>query len=358
MRTMGLLGVAVVLLGLFGVPAWADDILLHDGHTLDATVVSSTEQGIAVSKTLPDGGAMKYKISASGLDPHWFYALRNAALGQDADGRMHLALWAYENGLFNQARAQYAKVQKLDPKVAAAFKGSLVPGLRAGIASTMLKGAKKRIRDGQFREAKSILAKVITALGDTPAAAAARALIPSVQQGVEKGNRQREATVQHDADDAARTQLQDNDKRLDPVRAFIRQGLHLESRGLSAVHQTPALASFAGAVDQFHKALRRIAELRKEHAADAALQQSLASCFQTAAKGWIESHANRAQIFLTRADYTDAKRERDLIQKFEGGSAEAARLASQIQSAQDPDGDSWYWQGDHAFSRRGRHRRR
>ena len=358
MRSLGLVFVATVLSLLVASFAWADDILLHDGHTVEATVVSSSESGISVSKSLADGGLMKYEIHASGLDPHWFYAVRNAALGENAQGRLHLALWAYENGLFNRARAQFVRVQKLDPKAAAKFKSQLVPGVRAGIARTMVSAAKDRIADGHFREAKKILSKVVTALGDTESSAAARALLPSVQQGIEKGNRLREGTVKRDANDAVRMRHQENDRHLDPVRTLVRQGVHLESRGLSAEHQTPALAAFAQAAGEFHKALRRIAELKKNHADNAELLQSLVAYYQTAGKGWIACHTNRAQIFLTRGDYSDAAAEQKEIEAFEGGGADAAQLASEIQSAQDSDGDSWYWQGDHAFGHRGMHRGR
>lgn len=132
------------------------------------------------------------------------------------------SLWAYENGLFNRARAQYRKVQKLDPKLAAKAKSQLVPDVRAGIANTMVAGARDRMADGHFGEAKKILSKVVTALGDTESASAARALIPSVQQGIEKTNRLREATVKRDADDATRMRHVENDKHLDPVRALVR----------------------------------------------------------------------------------------------------------------------------------------
>ena len=108
---------------------------LLDGHNLDGRVFDVTAEGLKLEGLTQGGGAFTMSLSADHVDPYWWVQKRDAALGDDVQGRLELSVWAVEHGLFRQAKTLFAKARASDPEKAAAFQDHVLPGLREGIAA-------------------------------------------------------------------------------------------------------------------------------------------------------------------------------------------------------------------------------
>src|SRR5262245_24984388 len=84
--------------------AVADVLIMADGTTHACEIVSVAEDGVVAKGKLKTGESVELKVPAARLDATWFYDRRDAALGNDAKGRVKLAVWCVENDLFSRAK--------------------------------------------------------------------------------------------------------------------------------------------------------------------------------------------------------------------------------------------------------------
>lgn len=345
MKTLATLVLAVAAALVFALPAHADEILLHDGHTMTGTIEKVTADGITLKMLPKGGGTAVVTVPAGHLDPHYFYAMRDQALGNDVKGRLDLSVWAYEHGLFRRAKAQLTKAREMNPEMAKQFYDQILPGLRDGIAEQMVEAAKQCMTGGHLDEAKTILSKVITQMGDTTAATQAQTLVPVLQQKIGKKNAARQARETFVADEQARETADQRKKFLEPAEALVRQGHRIETKALTAEHQTPALEEFKQAAIEFEKALRHLDELAKNHGGDAVLMTRVGSLREDARKSWIQAHSSSAHIYISRGDFHDAQKEIEAIRKFDPEAAQVAQLQTDLDNVKNEDHWGYYWRG-------------
>ncbi len=345
--------ILVAVLGLFllALPVRADEVLLHDGRTMEGTVSDVTSDGLSLEMHPKGGGTASIHVPAEHLDPHYFYQLRDQGLGKDTKGRLELAVWAYEHGLFRRAKAQFDKARTLDAELAKQFLGRILPGLKEGIAEQMVDAAKLDMAGGRLADAKKILSKVLTKLADTHAASDARALVPTLQKKISQNEVAQQGRKKFADDSAAMENAAEQKRLLGPPRDLIRHGRHLETRAMTAEHETPALADYKQAAVEFDKARRHLDELAKHHSGNADLMQQVSDMQETVKQGLIQAYESAANIYMTRGDYRAANEMIDKLKAAYPDAPEVAQLQGDMDDQQsEPD---WSWEA----WRRGPHRR-
>ncbi len=126
MRT---LAVATFLFAAAGVCQAAELIFLKDGTVVKGEVTASTETSVTAVV-----GGTTYTVSADKFDPHFFYRVRDKALGNDAAGRIQLAKYAVMNDMFTRAKAQVDQAEAIDPEFVKKFRAE-AERLRKSIAA-------------------------------------------------------------------------------------------------------------------------------------------------------------------------------------------------------------------------------
>ncbi|MHC5010737.1 MAG: hypothetical protein ACYTG6_07255 [Planctomycetota bacterium] len=295
---------------LFAEPAQAlDDIILNDGQVRRAEILEVNADSIRVRGRPRSGGVATLTVPASRLDPHFFYGLRDARLGDDVQGRIQLALWAVEHGLFSRAKLQIQKAAEIDKEAVAQFRAEELPKIRDGIVAKVLASAKADMEEGRLEAAETKIEAILARAPDTPAGAEARDLLPVLDA---KLRDQREAEKQAQREqlaEEARKAAEERDRLLEPANSQIEKAQALVSRALRDDSASRSLDHLRSAISTFGAARKRLQDLAENHADDAELVAEAQKGEQVCVDGMIEAHEHRADIFIWRGNLTSAREE-------------------------------------------------
>ena len=160
--------IAIAVLAFAQVSQAQELIFLKDGTVVKGEITASTENSVTA---VVNGET--YTVSADKFDPHFYYRVRDKALGNDAKGRIQLALYAIDNNLFFRAKAQFEQAKSIDPKIAEEFKAKQWPKLKEGVGQKLLSAANRAFRNGSNKMAKKYCSLILTKLdGDARGGAA------------------------------------------------------------------------------------------------------------------------------------------------------------------------------------------
>lgn len=340
---LGMLTVPLLGLTLLAVPGFAESVPLLDGHSLHGKVLDVTAQGLELEGKAPGGGTYTTKVSADHIDPHWWYARRDAALGDDVDARLELSVWAVEHGLFRQAKAQFEQARKLDPKKAADFHDHVVPGLREGIATDLVRSAHLAMDAGKLNVANQMLHAVITRYGDTHAATDARSALVTVQHRIDRKLAHLAHWEKAKADALAGEQADERRRITGPIVALIRQGNNIMAHMPPAAAQADAATHTRQAALEYRKALDKISADLKQSSDDAALVARLKVLQAEAHAGLVQSHVTAGDVYAATGNYTDALGQASALDALDGGQDDGAALRTRVDEAQSWSDDGIYY---------------
>lgn len=294
----------LTVLALAGV-ATAEEVLLNDGTSVEAEIQSVDQNGMTV---LYEGKT--HTAKPEDVDAHFYYEQWAKRVQKDAEGHLRLAVFAYENGMFSQARSQYRKAQRLDKDLVKQFETDIVPKLKEGVAQQLLALARKAIQKEDWDQAKRIASKILTELEDTKAAAEAREAIASVH--LWQATKDEERLVRSLAhylpkDEKQALQMQDRiAKKLDPIQRRIEKAQDLVTKGLRTKSANRQKGIFQQAAKRFDKIVADLDKLAADAAGDDALVAHIGEMRTTAVRDGVDAYVNAGQVYLIRRSYDDA----------------------------------------------------
>jgi hypothetical protein len=360
MRPTFLLTVVVLGLVLLAAPCFADGVPLLDGHVLNGQVTKVTADGLTLHVETGSGGTITMKMSAEHIDPHWWYARRDGALGADVKKRLELSVWAVEHGLFRQGKAQFEKARKLDGKAASEFQDNVVPGLRAGIAADLVQAARRTMDAGKLDVANKMLQAVVTRFGDTHAAGDARHLQATLQHRRAKKLKTNAYWRKFGDDEKGREQADQRRRVTDPIVALIRQGHNIMGHMPPMAAQADAVEHTRQAAVEYKKAIEKVNAALKAHGADKELVARLHELGKQAQAGLVQSHVTAGDVYTETGNYTGALEQANMLEVVDPNGVDAHALRARVNESQSWDDDgivaSSRWVGRRAGRGGGRRR--
>jgi len=319
MKTLAILFVfASVVLG--------DELCYSDGSYVDGTVVSTTADSVTFQ---PEGGAAT-TVAASKLDPRSFYDLRNETVGDDAEGRLALAKFAFDHRMFRQARTQFRRFRKLDPASADAFIKENGHLIHEGIAQCLLEDARDADASGNLPAAREHCTTLLALYPDTRATGDAKTLLDTVQGKIDAQR------AQYQADRAKRLDA-DREAKLEQAEEDLKWGDTIRNRALQESGATAQKNTLDEAAHKYKLAIERLEEIAKT-STDEQLKQEAAPLLAQAKESAVDCYVSNAQYYLSRGDYPRAQQEAKNALALDPNATEAQSVIDEAK----PDGGG-YW---------------
>jgi len=295
----------LVLLALLASPALADEILLNDGSAVEGKIQAVDHTGISVQTA-----DKVVQIAPADLDVHYYYEEWAKRAGKDAESHLRLAVFAYENGLFNQARSQYRKAQRLDKDLVKKFEEEVIPRIKEGIAQSLLTLARQSIAKKDWDQAKRVIAKILTQLEDTEAADEARKALGSVHvwQLDEDEKRLMRTVAKYlprDEEKALKAQAAIV-KKLAPLDSRMQKAKNLVAKGLQTKSTNRQKSTFQTAAKRFEGIIKDLDKVAADAASDEALAAYVGEMRTTAVREAIDAYVHAGSVYLIRRDYQGA----------------------------------------------------
>jgi tetratricopeptide (TPR) repeat protein len=321
---MSALRIAPVLFLLVGI-VFGDELCYHDGSYVDGKIVSTTADSVTFE---PAGGAA-ITVPATRLDPRCFYHLRNETVGDDAKGRLALAQFAFDHGMWRQSRAQFQRFRKLDPTAADAFIKTHGQQIHEGIAECLLQDAKDCDECGNLPAAREHCTTLLALYPDTRAAEGAKTMLDTIQGKIDaqRSKEQAERAKRLDAERQGKLQQAEED---------LKWGDTIRNRALQKTG-TQEKDTLDEATHKYKLAINRLEEIVKT-STDDALKKEAAPLLAQAKESAVNCYVSNAQYYLSRGDYPRAKQEAKNALALDSNAAAAQSVIGEA----NPDGGG-YW---------------
>lgn len=318
-------GLATLAILVFAGAASAEEVLLNDGSAMEGEIQSVDEKGVTV---LSEGKA--HTVAPGDLDAHFYYTQWAKRVKKDAESYLRLAVFAYENGMFPQARSQYRRAERLDKELVKQFEKDVIPRIKEGIASNLLDLARQAIKKEDWNQAKRLASKILTELEDTAAAGEAREALASVHLWqLSKDEERLVKSLAHylpkDEERALQTQARIV-KKVEPIQRRIKSAQDLVTKGLRTKSANRQKGVFKQAAQKFEKIVRDLDKLAADAAGDEALLGQLEELRTTAVRDGIGAYVNAGQVYLIRRAYEDAMQMANKALALDPKSAEAKQF--------------------------------
>jgi len=329
----------------FAAPALAlDDVILADGRTRKGQILEVLEDGIRVRFTPKGGGTAEMKVPASMLDPHYFYNLRDEAVGDDAKGHLKLALWAYEAGLFSRAKLQVEKATKLDPQLVKDIQEGKLPDIREGIAKRVLASAEEDIEKGRFDNAETKLEALLARMPDTEAGTNAREVYQDLHKKMEEYQAKKEQEEMDRLAEEQKKQEEEIRRKVKPIKEDLEKGKKFLEEGLVEDDEAKALSLLKRAIDYGEAGLKKIDKLLKDFPDDQDLQKRGAEVKEKVIAAIVKAYVNRADIYIWRGAVNTAEKELDKAREIDPDDPSIEAAAERAEDRNDQDALELRWQ--------------
>lgn len=287
----------------------ADDLIfLTGGRVYHGTVLESTWDWVKVRAKV-DGEENDYTVPADEFDPHFFYNVRDKALGDDAAERIKLAKYAVEYEMYSRAKVQMDKARAADPKVVEEFMENEFPKMRDGLAQKLLEAGQRALRRGSTKNAKKYASWILTKFEGTPAEAGAEKLLEDVQKRIDeeeaKKRKQRRHMAAEDAERANREVEQKRDAVLGPIEKNMDMAARSNQEGLRAKNMSDTRNHFESAASRYEAVVTH-AKKAMASAPDEETKKALTEMEAQARDGAVQAYLNLANALSSRGSYTEA----------------------------------------------------
>ncbi|MHC4135338.1 MAG: hypothetical protein ACYTDU_11655 [Planctomycetota bacterium] len=313
----------------------ADDIVMKNGSVIEGMVIESNTDGLKAKVAVADGESV-VTLKAEDLDPHFFYNLRAKKVGKDAKERLKLAVYAFENGMFNRARHQYNRALVMDEALVDKFEKEIVPKIKDEVANNLLVNAKEMLKGGDLQRAERSCAKILSELWDTEAAEEARKLLDTCLEKIEKRgktDRGKEAAKLERQQKLEEARLmRKREAVLGPIEGEIESGRRTYHKGLKTHHLGQAKGMFGQAAKKFERAVKSIDKLESKTDDPVTIAKGKA-LRQIAVDEGIDAYISQGRVYLTRRAYQDAMGSANRAMALAPDSSRASQFQAEVSTA-------------------------
>ena len=318
-----------LILGLAGLAHAADEVILNDGGLVKGDIEKVDQTGITL-KT--DDKSLL--IKAGSLDAHYYYEQWAKRIKKDAEQHLRLGVYAFENGMFNQARSQYRKAQALDKELVKKFEDEIVPRIKEGVAAQLLGLVRAAMARKDWHQAERIAAKILTQLEDTQAAAEAREALASVHLWQLNSDQERllKRLKRYLPKDEAKALVEQARivKKLEPVQRKIDKARGLVTKGLRTKSPNRQKGIFEKAAKDLENVVKTLDKLLAEAADDEALKAHIEETRTIAVREAIEAYVHAGNVYLIRRSYDKGLEVANKALLLDPDSAHAKRFQKQV----------------------------
>jgi len=293
------LSVCMLVLLETSVPV-SEQVLLKSGTEYMADVVSSSDQEMTI-RFVQAGTPVTLTLRRDQIAAPSWYRVRAIAIGDDARGRVELARFGAENGLFFQAERDLNRAVKLDPSLSAEVDVEIAR-VRDGAALLLIALAREALERGDVTKAESLVSTTLTRYGGTAQADAARELVDRVAA------RKLELEEQREAERAAKLVAQEAARQvalLDGARKKIETARKRNIEGLKHSSLSQAQGSFVASIRSYDQALREVDRILAQDNGDQ-LRSRVDEVRSVVIQEAIEVHVSLGSTYLVRGSFTTA----------------------------------------------------
>jgi tetratricopeptide (TPR) repeat protein len=327
---------AILFCGLFAVSRATaqervpDTIRLKDRTTLKGYATAYDDKAKVLTFRTEDGRDLRLTLDE--LDTLSVYQVTQSTIPKDnAKAQIQLANYARDTGLYAHALRHYGYAEKADPSLKGEIEKERAV-LRQKAADFALDNARNALRQGNHREAKNWLTKIVEKLPDEPQAAEAAKLLETVLavESVEKAPVRTSDTQQELAADLARSK-----SLFEAMQQKTREGLTSRSGG------TQATNTWQSALADGERGLKEIDKLEKKYT-DARSREVLASYRSAFTAQMVELRLHRASVWTTRSSYNKALDEVNQALALDPKNRDALAARARIEEASSRGFGWWY----------------
>lgn len=331
--TSTILVLALTLTAFAVSPAQAEEILLNTGSGIEGTIQSVDQTSMTVKTK--DGETVELMRGA--VDPHFYYTAWSKRMEQTAENHLRVAVFTFENGLFNQARSQYRKAQSKDKELVKKFEAEIVPDIKEGIAQKLLGMARAAVEANEYRKAETIAVKLLTRLEDTKAAEEARTLIASVHTWELDNDQERlikrlTSKLPKDEKKALRTRTRISD-RAGPIEKHIKDARAMVTKALGEKSQNRQKGIFEQAAKKFEAQVRAVDKLLKDATEDEALTHYLQGLREIAVREGVDAWLAAGNVNVSRRSFPAAIKQGEKALALDPDSAKAKKFVAEATEA-------------------------
>ncbi|MDA1193705.1 MAG: hypothetical protein O2894_00820 [Planctomycetota bacterium] len=328
------------LILLLATSAFADEIMLNSGDTVEAEIVSVDHTGMTVKTA-----EKTVEYAPADLDPQYYYGEWSDRAGKDAESHLRLAVFAFENGMFNQARSHYRKAQALDKALVEKFEAEIVPQIKEGIAAKLLAMARSAFAAKDYHKAEEIVAKILTRLEDTKAAAEARDILADVHLWELDHDQERllkRLTQYLPKDEAEALRVRDRiASRVAPIEKRIDNARNTVTRGLRTTSANRSKDIFKEAGLEFERQVKAVDKRVAEAGDDAALKEYLAGVREIAVREGVDAYLHAGNVYMVRTSFNDAKKMAAAALAVDPASVKAKKFNEEVIEAEKQNSRWW-----------------
>ncbi len=338
-----LLSLAVLLVSAATALADTEMVMLRDGVSGMAEVLSTTEDSVTVKFETKDGTAGETVFSASRLDEHSFYSLRSKYMEKTVPNHVKLAVFCAENGMFKRAKYQMDQARRLDPEIDDKLEAR--PDIMAGIAERLAEGVKRAYDKGDLQTAYEIAELITTRFSETPLAEKAYEALDRLEKEMADGEAAetaaREEAITAAADDATRAAAGARNNVLVAIEKRQAAGRGKNSKGLRTNNRSTAKRLFEGAAGDFQSALGATRAARKRAGDDAELIAMLDDVEGELKSEAVNAWINAGNIELWRDNFNGARKAGETARAIDPDSAAARSFLNKVDLARASSGNDW-----------------
>jgi tetratricopeptide (TPR) repeat protein len=317
-------------LGTFTSQAFAEEVLLNTGSGIEGEI----EKIDHLSLTVKSADGKSLKLLRGAVDSHFYYTAWNKRVEKTAEAHLRLGVFAFENGLFNQARSQYRKAQSLDKALVEKFEREIVPQIKEGIAAKLLAMAQAAVKEKRIHKAETIARKLLTRLDDTKAAEEARRLIADVHLWEVDADQERlvkrlSRYLPKDAKASLKTRERVS-SRAAPIERKIEKSRRLKTRALRTKSANRQKGIFEQAAKQFESQVSSIDKLMETAADDEALMAYLGGLREIAVREGVDAWIDAGNVNMVRSSFPNALKQGNRALALDPDSAKAKKFVAEV----------------------------
>lgn len=320
-------------------------ILLKDGSTLRATVVSTDDDSVRVQ--IPRSGGLKVtrNYHVSDLDPYSYFEIRSMDIGEDPAAHLRLIRFCIDHQMYTRGYYTYERLKAIDPVYVEHFEREELPALREKIGEELIESGKEALDEGRLDDARSDLAFVITRLEGTEVAQKARLLVDILaQKRTESEKAARDgmiAKLKTERKEAELKAYQETLKILEPAQKLIDRGRKKNQEALKNDRGRAAVKKYEGAANDFKQAVRQLDSLMKRHEGDANIRSMISDLRGTAVNEAVGAYINAGRVYMNRTSFRNAENCANKALDVDPDNAAAAAFRAEVQAAELAHSGDW-----------------
>ena len=312
------------------------NILLKNGRSFKGYVLSSSASGVNV-EIVKGTGRATLEIEADDLDPHSYYEMRLADIGEDIDAHIALGKFALANRMFTRARAQYERVVAIDPDAASKFTETELPALLNGIAYDLLAEARLDYIEGRLVEAQRLAGTILTRFPDTNVADDALGLVQKIGKklAADEESQLREEIAQHlhAQDEAQKERAEAAMAMLDPVRKTVDEARAFNEEGFKGFRFTRAERNHTDAARKYAEAIDQLKALGEQNPQNDELHQLIDKYTPLLLEQVVTSYVNAGGVSMENQQFDKASDFADMALAANADSEYAQSFRARVDAA-------------------------